>query len=112
MAERRHFKVEWSQVALGDVERLVGFLMAESPLRAEAIVDRIIARADSLTSTPSRGRAVPELRGVADTSWRELQEPPWRIIYQVQGNGVVTIHAVIDGRRDLQDVLLERLLSG
>jgi len=110
MAERRHFKVQWSPVALADIERLAGFLLAEFPLGEEAIVDRIIARADSLTSTPSRGRAVPELRGVADASWRELQETPWRIIYQVHGHGVIMIHAVIDGRRDLQDILLERLL--
>lgn len=111
MGEGRRFKVEWSPLAARDVERLAAFIWEETPLRAEEVVDRILDRGESLSSAPSRGRRIPELRGIADSSWREVLELPWRIIYQVrQGRRRVMIHAVLDGRRDLEEVLLERIL--
>src|ERR1017187_847764 len=105
------FKVEWTEVAVRDFERLAVFLVAENPLRAGAILDRIAARADSLSHLPERGRVLPELRGIADRTWRELQERPWRIVYRIGPGRVVYIHGVFDGRRSLEDILSERLLS-
>ncbi len=103
-------RVVWTSVAADDLERLALYLVEQSPLRAGAIVDRIVDRAESLASLPSRGRMPPELRTVGDRSWREVQEPPGRIIYRVAGE-VVQIHAVLDGRRSLEDILMERLLK-
>ena len=40
---------------------------------------------------------------------REVFEKPWRILYQITG-GAVLIVAVYDGRRQVNDVLLERFL--
>jgi toxin ParE1/3/4 len=79
-------------------------------VRAAAIIDRIVERAESLASLPNRGRTPPELRSIGDRTWRELQEPPWRIIYR-RLDEVVQIHAVLDGRRNLGDVLMERMLK-
>jgi toxin ParE1/3/4 len=42
-------------------------------------------------------------------SWREIVARPYRILYRVSGD-TVTVLAAFDGRRDLEDVLLERLL--
>jgi toxin ParE1/3/4 len=42
-------------------------------------------------------------------SWRELVVKPYRILYRVSSD-TVTVLAVFDGRRDLEDLLLERLL--
>jgi|SRR5882672_652583 len=106
----RRFAVVWTEVAVGDVERLAAYLVDESPLRAAAVVSRIIARVESLDRSPERGRTPKELRTIGDQTWRELQESPWRILYRVVGTAV-EIHGVLDGRRDLGDVLLERLLE-
>jgi toxin ParE1/3/4 len=102
-------KVVWTQVAASDLERIATYLTAESPLRATAVIDRIVERAESLASLPSRGRIPPELRTIGDRTWREIQEPPWRILYRFLGD-VVQIHAVLDGRRSLEDILMERVL--
>lgn len=107
---RNRFSVEWTEVALGDVDRLAAYLANEAPLRAEEIMDRIIARAESLDMSPERGRFPPELRAVHNRTWREVQEPPWRILYKITGR-TVEIHGVLDGRRSLQDILMERLLN-
>lgn len=107
---RRRYAVVWTEVAARDLERLASYLIEETPLRAEEIVDRIISRAESLESMPRRGRTPPELRGVGDRAWREVQEPPWRIIYRISGQ-TVEIHGVLDGRRSLEDILMERVLD-
>ena len=109
MSTRNH-PVLWTEVATRDPERLAAYLAEETPLRAKAIIDRIVARADSLAQTPNRGRVPPEIRSLGDPTWRELLEPPWRILYRVAGESRVEIHGVLDGRRDLEDILLERLL--
>ncbi len=106
----RALKVVWTAVAAGDLERIAAYLASESPVRAATIIDRIVERAESLASLPSRGRAPPELRSIGDRTWRELQEPPWRIVYRGLDD-VIQIHAVLDGRRNLEDILMERMLK-
>jgi toxin ParE1/3/4 len=105
----RKLKVIWTAVAASDLENIAIYLMAESPSRAASIVDRITLRAESLAAFPGRGRIPPELRTIGDETWRELQEPPWRIVYR-RLDEVVQIHAVLDARRSLEDILIERLL--
>jgi toxin ParE1/3/4 len=106
----RGVKVVWTAVAASDLERIASYLTSESPVRAATIIDRIVERAESPASFSNRGRTPPELRSVGDRSWRELQEPPWRIIYR-RLDEVVQIHAVLDGRRNLEDILMERMLK-
>ena len=110
MTDRR-FAVVWTEVAVRDVERVAAYLETEGSGRAEQIVDRILSRGESLERSPHRGRRLPELRSIGDRTWREVQERPWRIIYRIVGDHTVEIHGVLDGRRSLEDILLERLLD-
>ena len=102
--------VLWMDLALRDLDRLAVRLHEAAPMRAEKILERIIARGDSLATLSHRGRTPPELRPIADRTWLEVIEAPWRILYRVVEN-VVEIHGVLDGRRDLRDILLERMLN-
>ena len=106
----RRYSVVWTEVALRDIESIASYLLAEASGRADQIVDRILTRGESLDTVPERGRTLPELRAINDRTWREVQEPPWRLLYRVSGK-TVAIHGVLDGRRSLQDILLERLLQ-
>jgi plasmid stabilization system protein ParE len=110
VSERR-LTVVWTEVAAQDLERLSAYLLDEAPLRAEQIIERIISRGESLGSSPERGRTPPELRAIGDRTWREMQEPPWRLVYRITGKRV-EIHGVLDSRRSLDDILMERLLRG
>lgn len=110
MSERR-LTVVWTEVAAQDVERLSAYLLDEAPLRPDQIIERIISRGESLGSSPERGRTPPELRAIGDRTWREVQEPPWRLVYRIAGKRV-EIHGVLDSRRSLDDILMERLLRG
>ena len=106
----RRRSVLWTEVAVRDIERLADRIYETAPLRAEKILDRLISRGESLATLSHRGRTPPELRPIADRTWLEVIEAPWRILYRIVEN-TVEIHAVLDGRRDLRDILLERMLG-
>jgi toxin ParE1/3/4 len=106
---RQRYTVVWTEVASRDVERIAAYLFEEAPLRAEQIIDRILSRGESLATSPGRGRTPPELRSIGDRTWGEVFESPWRIVYRIVRK-TVEIHTVLDGRRSLEDVLLDRIL--
>ena len=108
MAERR-FRVVWAEAAARDLEEIVAFVAEDSPTSAERLLMALWAKAASLETVPKRGRYVPELSHFGMRSWREHVVRPYRIVYRVSGD-TVTVLAAFDGRRDLEDLLLERLL--
>ncbi len=105
---RRRFRVEWAEVAARDLAEMLAFIAVDSAPDAERVLRRIERRAEALESSPGRGRVVPELARFGMRTWRELLVRPYRMIYRIEGD-TVTVLAVFDGRRDLEDLLLERL---
>jgi addiction module RelE/StbE family toxin len=108
MAERRR-GVVWAEAAVRDLEEIVSYVARESPGNAERLLERLSTKASSLQRHARRGRVVPELMRFGMATWRELVVKPYRLIYRIAGSDLVLL-AVLDGRRDLEDVLLERLL--
>jgi len=103
---KSRYLVRWTHEAESDAATIVEFF--QDPLNAEKIIVQFGEKADSLQTLPERGRVVPELRKIGVLSYREVIHKPWRMIYQVQGHEV-WIMAVLDARRDLIDLLFERL---
>jgi addiction module RelE/StbE family toxin len=101
--------VQWTEAAVRDLEELISYIAADSALDAERILDKLEKRARALESAPARGRVVPELAHFGIRSWRELIVKPYRIIYRID-ESTVHVLAVLDGRRELQDLLLDRLI--
>ena len=106
---RRRYRVRWAEAAVRDLEELIGYVAADSERNALRILERVESRAATLEASPGRGRVVPELAHFGMRAWRELVVRPYRIVYRVEGD-TVTVLAMLDGRRDLEDLLLERLL--
>ncbi|MDJ0853526.1 MAG: type II toxin-antitoxin system RelE/ParE family toxin [Myxococcota bacterium] len=106
---RRRSRVEWAEVAARDLEEIAAFLALDSQRTAERVLRRVEARVAALESSPARGRLVPELARFQMRTWRELVIRPYRLLYRIEGD-TVTVLAVLDARRDLEDLLLERLL--
>ncbi len=102
-------RLRWSEAAAVDLEEIATYVAADSPVDAHKLVAKLKAKTDSLVRMPGRGRVVPELAYFGIRTWRELVVRPYRIIYRM-GAGTVYVMAVLDGRRDLRDILLERLL--
>ena len=101
--------VEWTATARDDLDEIIGYLLAEDPLNALQVLDKIEAKAEALNLIPQRGRLVPELKFNGVTTYRELIIKPWRIIYRIDDHSVWVV-SLLDGRRQLDDLLLERFL--
>jgi toxin ParE1/3/4 len=76
----------------------------EAAVRLDARIDAVVT---SLEQLRERGRRVPELLAAGIDEFREIIAAPLRIVYRA-GPRDVWIVAVVDGRRQLTDVLLER----
>jgi len=108
MTGKRH-KVEWTETALEDLLHLVSYIHVDSPPNAARVLDRLEKAAGSLDRFPLRGRIPPELLHLGVRAYREIIIRPYRIVYRVTEPSVVIL-AVVDSRRDLADLLLERML--
>jgi plasmid stabilization system protein ParE len=100
------FTVRWTPEAEADALGIVEYFHDE--INAEKVITQFGAKADSLQILPERGRVVPELRTIGVLAYREAIHKPWRMIYTIRGREV-WIMAVVDGRRQLADLLFERL---
>ncbi|PYR99092.1 MAG: plasmid stabilization protein [Acidobacteria bacterium] len=107
MASR--FRIEWTEAASSDLEDIIRFIARDSPLNAAKLYKRLRTRAQTLRNLPARGRVVPELANLEITAYLELSVPPYRLIYRIEKPRVF-VHAVLDARRDLRELLAERLL--
>lgn len=101
--------VLWTDTARNDLESLVDYIAGNDPAAAMQVLDRLEQRAQTLGMHARRDRIVPELRAVGVLHYREPMERPWRIVYRIEANRVLVL-AVLDSRRDLQSLLLERLI--
>jgi toxin ParE1/3/4 len=81
----------------------------DSPQRARALMEKLEQTAFSLRTNPQRGRVPQELLEFGVTEFQEIDVKPYRFVYRI-GRKHVYIHCVLDGRRDMERLLQERLL--
>ncbi len=106
MSRRR---IVWAKVARRDLYVLVDYLAERSPRAALGVLNRIEAAAGQLVTLAARGRVVPELARLHIRDYRELVIAPYRLVYRSAGNRVFIL-GVFDSRRNLEDVLLDRIV--
>jgi toxin ParE1/3/4 len=94
--------VVWSEPALADLDAIADYIALEDPAAARALVTRLYTRVGQLGEHPRSGTRLPELgRG----RYRQLLEPPCRLVYR-EGAGIVIILHVIRLERFLRPNLL------
>ena len=105
----RKYEVYWAKVAEEDLSTIIEYIFNDNPLAAKDSLKKIKTKVSDLDSFPLRGRVVPELKGHGILQYRELIIPPWRIIYRISEMRVYVL-SVIDSRRNIEDILLDRLV--
>ena len=101
--------ITWARPAADDVRDIAERLRLDSPNAALRFVSRVDEAVRKLGSQPRLGRVVPELEQHNIGRYREPILTPWRLFYRIEA-GQVPVLAVIDGRRNVEDILLRRLL--
>ncbi len=105
----KRFGVEWAQPARKDLENIIDYISQDNVDIAITIFEKIKSKCYTLNQFPDRGRIVPELKAYGILSYRELIISPWRVIYRTSEQKVYVL-AVIDSRRNIEDILMERFL--
>ena len=109
MTTRKSFDVVWTDTARNDLEAIANYIANDNVDVARATLSTIRTKTQQLHTMPQRGRIIPELEPFGLRLYRELIMPPWRIMYRISGTSVILL-AVLDSRRNLEDLLLERFL--
>ena len=104
------FHVSWAAAAERDLKQIIDYIAMESPDNALQILKKIRHEASTLQTSPERGRIVPELQDQGIHIYRELIVAPWRIIYRITET-MVYVLSIIDARRNVEDLLLDRLIE-
>lgn len=111
MAERQ-YEVLLTEDAEQDLESIYDHIAAFGcKANADHVLDRLLEVVESLTAFPERRAYPKELVALGIREYRQTSFKPYRVIYRVMGQKVY-IYLIADGRRDMQSLLMRRLLGG
>ena len=106
----QEYQVSWATVAQRDLKQIIDYIAIDNPGNASRILKRIRQKVSDLYAMPDRGRIVPELKEQGIHTYRELIIAPWRVIYRISDTTVFVL-SVIDSRRNVEDILLDRFVK-
>jgi toxin ParE1/3/4 len=105
------FEVLLTRGAEQDLESINDYIAEfDSVVNADHVLDELMGVVDALSRFPERGGHPRELMALGIKAYRQTAFKPYRVIYSVQETRV-TIHLIVDGRRNMQSVLAARLLG-
>jgi toxin ParE1/3/4 len=103
--------VTLSASARRDLDDILDYLSRREDQRAvNDTLARFRVALESLAELPGRGRIPPELAGIGLREFREIQMPPYRVLYRISGERVQVL-CIVDARRDLSDLVVARALD-
>ena len=104
------YKVNFVSEAEEDLFQIYKYVyLNDSEEQAEKLYSKLYEKCLLLQEFPDRGHIPPELNLLDIDGFLEILYKPYRIIYRMVRSEVF-IHCIIDGRRDIQKLLQERLL--
>ena len=106
----KNYQIKWAVAAQNDLKQIIEYIAIDSPGNAARVLKKIKLKASALYTMPDRGGIVPELKDQGIHTYRELIVAPWRIIYRIS-NTTVFVLSVIDSRRNVEDILLDRFIK-
>ena len=101
--------MRWSRSAQQDLLDIIEYIGSDRPEAARRMGTAILDAADRLSRNPFRCVVTPDLLRHGIGEYRQLLVRQYRIVYRVTDEEV-RIMAVLDSRRNLEDILLARLL--
>ena len=105
-----NYSVSIIEEAQSDILEIYKYILEHDSVQsAEYVFSKIEELCYSLDQLPERGHVPPELSRINVTNFLEVHFKPYRVIYEMDGKKVY-VHCILDGRRELQDLLERRLL--
>ncbi|NLD38412.1 MAG: type II toxin-antitoxin system RelE/ParE family toxin [Desulfatiglans sp.] len=106
----RKYHVASAETAQHDLMQLIDHIANENPENGSRSLQKIKKKVADLYTMPDRGRVVQELKEQGIHTYREIVIAPWRVICRISER-VVFVLSVIDSRRNVEDILLDRYIK-
>lgn len=95
-------QIVWSEPALADLEAIADYIALDDPEAAGRLIGRVVEHVGQLAEHPLSGSRLQELE---DDRYRQIVEPPCRVIYRYESGKVHVVH-VVRGERQLDERIL------
>jgi toxin ParE1/3/4 len=106
------FKILWSYDAKSDLIEIITYIKERSGSEiARKIYNKVRNQIGKIILYPESFRAVPELLDIGVTEIKELVESPWRIFFRIDNNEI-KILTILDGRRNIEEILYKKMIDG
>lgn len=93
-----------------DIKEIFSYVVSNDGKQiANKLIDSLETAFYKLEKYPKRGHIPPELLDTGIKYYLEIHYKPYRIIYEIE-NKSVYIHSILDGRRNIQEILQRRIL--
>ncbi len=104
------YKVIIDPQAKEDMREIFFYVSINDSLEiANELLNKIEETCYKLEKFPRRGHIPEELRTTGIKRYLEIHYKPYRIIYEIKKEKIY-VHSVLDGRRNIQEVLSNRIL--
>lgn len=84
-------EIIWPEPALADLDAIADYIALEHPVAASALIQRIFDHVAQLADHPESGSRPQEL---GRSRYRQIVEPPCRVIYRHDGHKVFILHVM------------------
>lgn len=103
------YKVIVTSQALNDLFEIYKYVFLNYCVnKADNLISELRLKCFSLDKLPKHGHTLPEIKHLNNT-YRQIHYKSYRIIYKITER-VVYVNSVLDGRRELIELLHERIL--
>jgi addiction module RelE/StbE family toxin len=89
-------EIIWTEPALADLDAIADYIALDCPQAARRLVQRVFRHVGQLADYPKSGSKPHELRG---WRYRQIVEPPCRVLYRVENERVFVLAVVRAERR-------------
>jgi toxin ParE1/3/4 len=106
------YKIIWSKDAGDEFSEIISWYKYNAGKNvAQRIYIKIDSRIKKLKDMPGIGKQVQILKDIGVNDYRQIAQDNWIIYYKVEEQSI-NIISVIDGRRNLEEILYKKIIDG
>jgi toxin ParE1/3/4 len=106
------YKIIWSKDAGEEFIEIISWYKYNAGKNiAQKIYSKINTQIKKLKDMPEIGRPVQILKDIGVNDYRQIIQDNWIIYYKVEGQ-IINIISIIDGRRNLEEILYKKIIDG
>ena len=105
-------KIIWSKDAGDELVDIISYIKYNTGnITAKKINDKIMNEVERISENPEGRRIAPLLREFGINHIHQFNISPWIIYYKLENNKMEIV-SIIDGRRNLEEILYKKIMDG